>query len=70
MAKNGFKWVVVIENETRYNINVAAPILAKEGGVDLLELLLPFLISVLASIAAYYICKWLDRNDNGNQPKD
>ncbi|MBQ3944131.1 MAG: nitrate reductase [Alphaproteobacteria bacterium] len=29
-----------------------------------------FLISVTASVTAYYICKWLDRNDNGNEPKD
>ncbi len=23
-------------------------------------------VSVLASVAAYYICKWLDRNKGGN----
>ena len=24
--------------------------------------LIAFIISVMASVAAYYICKWLDRN--------
>jgi len=32
---------------------------------------LTFLISVMASIIAYYICKWLDREEsNGNQPEE
>lgn len=29
-----------------------------------------FLVSVMASIAAYYICKWLDRDEDGNQPEE
>lgn len=28
-----------------------------------MELIISFVISVIASIVAYYICKWLDRND-------
>jgi hypothetical protein len=28
-----------------------------------MDLLLTFLISVVASVAGYYICKWLGRND-------
>ena len=28
------------------------------------DIITAFLVSVVASIAAYYICKWLDRNDN------
>ncbi len=42
---------------------------AKKGGVAL-EFLIAFLVSVLASVTAYYICKWLDGDDNGNEPKD
>jgi len=25
-----------------------------------------FIISVVASVVAYYICKWLDRDENDN----
>lgn len=31
--------------------------------VTYLEYIIAFLISVLASVVGYYICKWLDRND-------
>lgn len=35
------------------------------------EYVINFLLSVAASIVAYYACKWLDGNDNdGDQPKD
>ena len=27
------------------------------------ELFITFFLSVMASIVAYYVCKWLDRND-------
>ena len=30
------------------------------------ELLNAFLVSVLASVVGYYICKWLDGNRNGD----
>ena len=49
-------------------MSVATPRQAQEGGVCL-EILLSFLISVMASVTAYYICKWPDRDDNGNEPK-
>ncbi len=29
-----------------------------------------FIISVVASVAAHYICKWLDRILSDNQPKN
>ena len=29
----------------------------------MVEYILAFIISVLASVAAYYICKWLDRDE-------
>ena len=25
-----------------------------------------FLVSVIASVVAYFVCKWLDRNNGGN----
>ena len=34
----------------------------QEGG-DLVELITSFILSVAASIAAYYICKWLDSEE-------
>lgn len=32
-----------------------------------MEILLSFLASVVAGIAAYYICKWLDRHDRDKE---
>ena len=43
--------------------------LAWKGGVSL-EIIVSFLVSVMASVTAYFICKWFDRNDNGNEPKE
>lgn len=34
--------------------------------VLLLEIIVSFFVSVLASIAGYYICKWLDGDDGDN----
>ena len=34
-----------------------------EGGENVVELICTFLVSVGASVVAYYICKWLDGND-------
>lgn len=41
---------------------VAAPFWQQEGGVYVSSILISFLISVIAGIVSYYICKWLDRN--------
>ena len=35
----------------------------QEGGVFVMEVLSSFILSVLASIVAYYTCKWLDREE-------
>ena len=43
-----------------YNLHVATPIPAREGGEPVI-LLYSFILSVAASVIAYYICKWLDR---------
>ena len=48
-----------------YNTNVVAPNLATERGVYMSEII-SFLISVLASVVGYYICKWLDGDDSDN----
>ena len=32
-------------------------------GVQSMEMLLSFFISVLASVVAYYLCKWLDEDE-------
>lgn len=32
-----------------------------------MEALFSFLVSVVAGIAAYYICKWLDRHGGGKE---
>ena len=51
-------------------LNVATPRLAQEGGVNTTDLVVAFLISVMAGIVCHYICKWLDGDDNGNEPKE
>ena len=43
----------------RYN-EYAVDSFQQEGGVCM-ELLTTFIFSVMASVAGYYICKWVDR---------
>lgn len=31
-----------------------------------MDIILSFLVSVMAGIVSYYICKWLDGNDSDN----
>ncbi len=35
-----------------------------------MDVILSFLISVLAGITANCVCKWLDGDDNGDEPED
>ena len=42
----------------RYNI-IVGPF--RQGGGDRMDIFLSLLISVIAGIIAYYICKWLDK---------
>ena len=45
-----------------YDIMFALPPLDRQRkGVYRLDFILSFLLSVAASVFAYYICKWLDR---------
>ncbi|WP_227149193.1 hypothetical protein [Lacrimispora sp. 210928-DFI.3.58] len=39
------------------------PTLSSRKEVMSVDYIVTFLISVLASVAGYYICKWLDRDD-------
>ncbi len=41
------------------------PFWQQEGGVPV-EITLSFLVSVMAGIVSYYICKWLDGNGSDN----
>ena len=42
--------------------NIKAVTLSGRKEVHLMfDIIIPFIVSVAASIAAYYICKWLDR---------
>ncbi|MBE5891971.1 MAG: hypothetical protein E7286_01185 [Lachnospiraceae bacterium] len=45
-----------------YNNHVTAPTPVQEGGV-IVEVFISFLLSVAASVIAYYICKWLDEQE-------
>lgn len=44
-------------------ILLLSPYTAQRKGGAHMDLLLTFLISVVASVVGYYICKWLGRND-------
>lgn len=59
--------IVADTPEIRYNIHVVLPIPGNGGRcATMLDLLISFLISVMAGILSYFICKWLDRNDTDN----
>ena len=45
--------------------NATTPIQVQKGGV-LVEIIISFLVSVMAGVASYYICKWLDGDDSDN----
>lgn len=42
---------------------VASPILGQERGVNMQEVFISFILSIMASVVAYYICKWLDGDE-------
>ena len=45
-----------------YNITATTPRQVEKGGVSMASIL-SFFISVVASVVAYYICKWLDGDE-------
>jgi len=53
---------IVIYTHSWYYICVVFPILGNQkGGANMRQELIYLLKSIVASIIAYYICKWLDR---------
>ena len=50
----------------RYIESVAAPYTGDRKGVMVMPVVASFAISLLASVVAYYICKWLDGDDGSN----
>lgn len=64
--KRSFQHPLPLSITICYNVPVVAPILATERGGVPVETIFSFLVSVMASIVAYYVCKWLDRNDSDN----
>ena len=40
----------------------------QEGGDRMAELI-SFILSIMAKVIAYYVCKWFDRVLSGNEPK-
>ena len=43
-----------------YNAFATAPRQVQKGGYAIVNSILSFMLSILASVIAYYICKWLD----------
>ena len=41
------------------------PICGNREGVETVNVLIDFLVSVMASVVGYYVCKWFDRRDKG-----
>ena len=53
-----------------YNHLVVEPLdYGTEGGVSVYDFCVAFLVSLMASVTAYYICKWLEGDDD-NRPED
>ena len=46
-----------------YNCNATTPRQVQKGGMSCMNFFTSFLLSIVASIVAYYICKWLDGDD-------
>jgi len=46
-----------------YNADVVAPYTGNRKGGIIIDLC-TFIVSVMASVIAYYICKWLDGDDH------
>ena len=61
---NLYSYVNLLKNKRYYVTIQMLPPLDRQGkgAYVLLSLLVSFGISVMASIVAYYICKWLDRD--------
>lgn len=41
------------------------PICGNREGVEAVDILVDFLVSVTANVIGYCVCKWLDRHDKG-----
>ena len=59
LIENKQKYEYCINEIRWYNMIVTAPILVQEGGVHM-NTVTSFILSVMASVVATYICKWLD----------
>ncbi len=46
-----------------YTVSVTASNLVAEGRCAMVDMLLSFIHSVLASVVACYLCKWLDGDE-------
>ena len=57
------KAIVQIEIMAKLYYNNYAVTLSSREEVSQMDILISFFISGGASVAAYYICKWLDRDD-------
>lgn len=57
---NKGKWLLVAFLPLWYNGQRYHPYTGTERGCATMSIFSSFLLSVLASVVAYYICKWLD----------
>lgn len=44
------------------NLELSHPIWQHKGAVLMSDILISFLVSVMANVVSYYVCKWLDRD--------
>lgn len=67
LLRKGFNLALLREAVATDSIAVLlSPIWQRKGGEAVTEILISFLVSVLASVTGYYICKWLDSDDDSN----
>ena len=65
--ENGEYWKVIDKNDyICYNLQVVATQSDNRLEVLVLNFLVSFIVSVVAGICVYYICKWLDWDESDN----
>lgn len=64
-APSGCRSPLRILSNTAILAVLPLPIPGNRKGVNTVEFIIGFLVSVVAGIASHYICKWLDRHRKG-----
>lgn len=55
--------IIALKHGTKGFTSFSSILQVQEGGKSNMQLITSFILSIVASIVAYYICKWLDRDN-------